>query len=241
MDLGDPTRSITSALDGPVLAALAAAGAPMTVVEVAAQSARGSEIGVRKSLARLVEQGIVGVNELGRTRAYALNRDHIAAPIADQLAGLRNTLWRRLRDELKAWKPRPLNARVFGSAARGDGDVDSDIDLLVIRSPFPGERDERLSKGQGVQRLAGVASQAFTQQMTRREVDRWTENSERLREHAFGWTGNRLQIVDVSLFEWQRHTRRKSPLWREIQRDGIEVLPTPSDVALTFREVLGIK
>jgi hypothetical protein len=44
MDLTDPTRSITGTLDGPVLAVLAEAGRPLTVGEVAAQSARGSEI-----------------------------------------------------------------------------------------------------------------------------------------------------------------------------------------------------
>jgi hypothetical protein len=51
MDLSDPTRSVTPTLDGSVLAVLAAAGHPLTVGQVAAKAARGSEIGIRRSLA----------------------------------------------------------------------------------------------------------------------------------------------------------------------------------------------
>lgn len=66
MDLTDPTRAVSATLDGPVLAVLAQAGKPLTVGAVAAMTPRGSEIGVRRSLARLVEQGIVRATEMGR-------------------------------------------------------------------------------------------------------------------------------------------------------------------------------
>ena len=72
VDLTDPTRAVTPTLDGPVLAVLAAAGRAMTVGEIAAQTARGSEIGVRRSLGRLVEQGIVRATEMGRNRVHEL-------------------------------------------------------------------------------------------------------------------------------------------------------------------------
>jgi predicted nucleotidyltransferase len=38
-----------------------------------------------------------------------------------------------IRREIESWPLRPLHASVFGSAARGDGDVTSDLDVLVIR------------------------------------------------------------------------------------------------------------
>ena len=38
----------------------------------------------------------------------------------------------RLRETIRGWRPRPVYACVFGSAARGDGGPDSDIDLLVV-------------------------------------------------------------------------------------------------------------
>lgn len=140
MDLTDPTRAVTATLDGPVLAVLAQSGKPMTVGDVAAQMPRGSEIGVRRSLERLVGQGIVRATEMGRNRVHELNREHIAAPVADLLASLRLELWKRLRAKLSAWNPRPVYGCVFGSAARGDGDSGSDIDLLLVHAPFPGGR-----------------------------------------------------------------------------------------------------
>src|SRR5665213_4628212 len=96
MNLSDPSMAITSSLDGSVLVALAGAGKPLTVSEVAMASVRGSEIGVRKSLGRLVAQGIVSATELGNTRVYSLSRDHVAAGVAVEMAQLRSELWRRI-------------------------------------------------------------------------------------------------------------------------------------------------
>src|SRR5258708_31514354 len=93
VDLTDPTRAVTPRLAGPILAVLARAGKPLTVGEVAAQTSRGSEIGVRRSLARLVEQGTVRATEMGRNRVHELNRNHLAAPVAELLSGLRLELW----------------------------------------------------------------------------------------------------------------------------------------------------
>src|SRR3954452_25299178 len=103
MDLSHPTRAITPPLDGPVLAVLAAAGRPLTVGEIASQAARGSEIGIRRSVTRLGEQGIVTATLMGRNRVHELNRDHIAAHVAEGLAGLRLEFWRRLREDLATW------------------------------------------------------------------------------------------------------------------------------------------
>ena len=75
-----------------------------------------------------------------RNQVHELNRDHIAAEIACLLAGWRNELWRRFREEFSGWRPMPLYAAVVGSAARGDGDDASDIDRLLVHPPFPGEK-----------------------------------------------------------------------------------------------------
>jgi hypothetical protein len=37
------------------------------------------------------------------------------------------------------------------------------------------------------------------------------------------WTGNPLQVVEMSSFEWAEHRRRKTALFREISRDAIKV------------------
>src|SRR5665213_1305756 len=227
MDLSDPTRAVTATLDGTVLAVLAAAGKPLTVGQVAQQAVRGSEIGVRRSLARLVEQGIVRATLMGRNQVHELNRDHIAASVADALAEFRPELWRRFRAELSHWRPRPLYASVFGSAARGEGDESSDIDLLLVHPPFPGEKKPPRASA----RLSSQVSEAlgeFTAASGEPEAARqWEDQVDRLRRLVHGWTGNALQIVDVSFQDWRHPHSDSEPLFTEVEGDGIELMKSP--------------
>ncbi|MHB8671379.1 MAG: nucleotidyltransferase domain-containing protein [Acidimicrobiales bacterium] len=219
MDLCDPTRAVTPTLDGPVLAVLASAGRPLTVGEVAAQAARGSEIGIRRSLARLVEQGIVRATLVGRNRVHELNRDHIAAPIAVALGGLRIELWRRLRDVLVKWKVRPVYAWGFGSAARGDGGPESDIDVLLVHPPFPGEK--RPSRSVSPRSLLRAVVLEATAPRAESAAARWRRQVDDLRRLVQGWTGNPLQVVDLSVYEWADRGRAVAALFKEIERDGV--------------------
>lgn len=223
MDLTDPTRAVTATLDGPVLAVLASAGKPLTVGEVAALTPRGSEIGVRRSLTRLIEQGIVRAEEMGRNRVHALNREHVAAPVAEALAGLRLVLWQRFRSTLGDWNPKPAYGCVFGSAARGDGDAHSDIDLLLVRAPVAGECDPRRGSGGLAGTVAGYMSEFMAVQLTPRQASKWERQAEQLHGIVRAWTGNPLQILEMSVFEWSDHRRRRTGLFTEIDRDAIQV------------------
>lgn len=223
MDVSDPTRAVTPTLDGPVLAVLAVAGKPLTVGQVAAQAARGSEIGIRRSLARLIEQGIVRATLMGRNQVHELNRDHVAADVAVLLAGLRNTLWERFRGEFKTWRVKPLYAGVFGSAARGDGDESSDIDLLLVHPPFSGEQKSRMTAS--VRSLVADALGDFM--MSSADMDagkQWEEQVDRLRERVEAWSGNALQVVDLTFQEWRHPQPQHRELLSEVDRDGIELV-----------------
>jgi len=221
VDLTDPTRAVTATLDGPVLAVLAQAGKPLTVGEVAALTPRGSEIGVRKSLARLVDQGIVQATEMGRNRVHELNREHVAAPIAEALANLRLALWKRFRSTLAGWNPKPVYACVFGSAARGDGDVHSDVDVLLVRAPMAGETDPRRKSAGLADVVAGYASEFLAVQLTERQAAKWATQVGQLHDLVRGWTGNPLQVVEMSAHQWSDHRRRRTDLFEEISRDAI--------------------
>lgn len=202
----------------------------MTVGEVAARTARGSEIGVRRSLARLVEQGIVRATEVGRNRVHELNRDHIAAPIADVLAGLRLELWKRLRQALIKWKVRPVYACAFGSAARGDGGPESDIDVLLVHPPFPGEkRPGRSSRLRDM--IGAVALDLALPPTTEADATRWRRQVDELRPAVHGWTGNSLQAVDMSAYDWaDGRGSASTALLDEIERDSV-VLVQPGAMA----------
>jgi predicted nucleotidyltransferase len=191
MDVSDPTKAVTPTLDGPVLAVLAAAGRPMTVADVAAQAVRGSEIGIRRCLARLVSQGLVRATTIGRSQVHELNREHVAAPVAELLAGLRLDLWSRMRSRIEEWPVQPLVATVFGSAARGDGDEDSDIDLLLVHP------------------------MATTQ---------WHEQLDELRAVVPRWTGNSLQVVDLSADDYVSPSPTVRRLIDEVRQDGVELI-----------------
>jgi predicted nucleotidyltransferase len=223
MDMGDPTRSITPTLDGPVLAVLARSGRPLTVGEVAAETARGSEIGVRRCLARLVEQGLVTATEMGRNRVHHLNRDHVAAPVATTLADLRNELWRRMRKDLVSWRPKPHYACVFGSAARGDGDVDSDVDILLVHPPFPGDHKPP-RKTNMLDTMTAFMTAPIS--ASRTEAARWPRQIDKLRAHVLLWSGNPLQVVNLSFAEWVGR-QQDTALMAEIKQDAIELVGTP--------------
>lgn len=128
MDVGRPIASVIPSLDGPVLGALAGTSRPMRLSDVHRLAGAGSLSGVRRVLVRLVGVGLVDEVPGG----YVLNRDHVAYPAIEELAGLWGRCLDRLRDRVTQWKSRPLLVGVFGSAARRNGDETSDIDLLLV-------------------------------------------------------------------------------------------------------------
>lgn len=90
--------------------------------------------GVQRELARLIESGLVTVTRIGSQKHYQANR---SAPIFEELRRI-VTKTVGLIDPLRA-ALRPLAKRidlafVYGSIARGEDRVESDIDLLVVAS-----------------------------------------------------------------------------------------------------------
>lgn len=133
MDLTRPLAVVTPTVDGDVLAVLARADASFTGRQVHHVAGRHSERGVRNALHRLSAQGIVSRERVGSADQYRLNRAHLAAPYVEALAGLRDELLRRVAAEFEEWALPAASAVLFGSAARGAMQTDSDIDVLVLR------------------------------------------------------------------------------------------------------------
>jgi predicted nucleotidyltransferase len=156
MDLQHPLRLITPTLDGDVLALLAAGEVRLTGRQIGREIAASQE-GVRRVLARLERQGIVLRERAGRAHLYRLNRDHLAAPCIERLAGMRVELMGRLKQAITTWAIPPVGVILFGSTARGDSDEGSDIDLLVVR-PGATDPDDPRWRGQltELQRLAAA-------------------------------------------------------------------------------------
>jgi predicted nucleotidyltransferase len=198
MDLSAPFQSIFPSVDSAVLTVLTGSTKPRTGREVAKLADR-SQAAAQVVLTRFVDQGLVLMEEAGRARLYTLNRDHIAAaPIAD-LANLRPAFFRRLSDEVFAfWRPQPLHVSVFGSAARGDGGPDSDIDIFLVR---PGGIDE--------------------------EDGKWRAQVEALVDNVFRWTGNHAGIAEVGEDDLELLRRDRPAIVTSLRADAVDIAGKP--------------
>ena len=193
MDVAKPFAAVSAGVDVDVLVALAGSTMPRSGREVARRAGR-SNTGVQHVLDRLVEHGLVDRLEAGRTFLYTLNRNHLLAPVVEQMAGVRVELIQRLRDGIGSWATPAIHASLFGSAARGDGDTRSDIDLFVVR-PADVDADDH----------------------------GWCEQVDRLGDAVRGWTGNNAGIAEVSEHELPRLRSDRPPVVEELQRDAIEL------------------
>lgn len=119
---------------------------------------------------------------------------------------------------------RPLYASVFGSAARGDGGPESDIDLLLVHPPLPGERRPTGVSRDVVQQLTDAVGEFAVTSTDRDAAQLWEAQVDQLRGKVQAWTGNPLQVVDLSFYEWRKPRGELHSLIGEISRDGVELL-----------------
>jgi predicted nucleotidyltransferase len=192
MNLSRPWALIRSPIDMEVLLVLRGTTRPLTGREVARLVRAGSQPAVNAALRRLTDEGLLHAQEAGNAYLYTLNREHLAAPALEQLAGIRMELDRRLRAEIAEWDIAPDHASLFGSAARGDGDTRSDIDLFVVRPAQVPEDDSR-----------------------------WRAQLERLSNRVYAWTGNHLGLSEVSAADIRKLRRERPPVVEELRRDAI--------------------
>jgi predicted nucleotidyltransferase len=144
----------------------------------------------------------VRAEEAGNAYLYTFNREHLAAPALEQLADIRSELERRLRTKIARWEIAPAHLSIFGSAARGDGDTRSDIDVFVVRPERVTEDDPH-----------------------------WRGQLERLSDQVYAWTGNHVGLSEVSASDIRRLRREHPPVAEELRRDAITLAgPAPTDL-----------
>jgi predicted nucleotidyltransferase len=198
MDLAHPFTAVLGDLDGAVLAVLAGTDRPLTGREISRLAGRRSHSGVLSVLTRLSRHGLVDLQEAGRALLYTLNREHLAAPAVDLLTNMRAQLFDRIRAAVAAWAIEPLHLSVFGSAARGDGDVESDIDLFLVRRESIDPED--------------VA---------------WLEQRAELSERVHQWSGNHAAISEVTERNIVRLRRERPPIVTALRRDAVVLFGPP--------------
>lgn len=90
-----------------------------------------------------------------------------------------------------------MHVSVFGSAARGDGDTDSDLDLLIVRHEDVAEEDPE-----------------------------WREQLHRLAEQIGRWSGNHASLHETSPKGLKAILRRREPIVASL-RDRFIALAGP--------------
>lgn len=202
MDVARPFSALSDSVDVDVLVALAGSFKPRSGRELARLTGR-SNTGVQHVLDRLVAHGLVERTEAGRAFMYVLDRDHLLAPAVEQMAGARVELVRRLREAIGAWAVPAIHASLFGSTARGDGGLTSDVDLFLVRPA-------------GVDAEDGV----------------WREQINDLAESVRRWTGNHAGMAEVSESELPQLRRNRPPIVEEVGADAIDLAGQPARQAL---------
>ena len=143
-------------------------------------------------LTGLVEHGLVDRQEAGKAYLYTLNREHLAAPAVEVLAGMRAELLSRLRRAIAEWDVVPIHVSLFGSAARREGDATSDIDLFVVRPDEVSEDDSR-----------------------------WRAQIDELAAQVVRWTGNHAGIAEAADRETKRLRKDRPPIVAQLSNDAI--------------------
>jgi hypothetical protein len=203
MDLSRPYSGIASTVEGDVLVALTGTLRPVTGRQVARLVRRGSQPSVNRALDRLVLHGLVRRESAPPAMLYTLNREHVGYAAVAALAGMRAEFLRRLREQLAGWEAPAVHVSMFGSAARADGDVASDVDLVVVRASGVEEDDHR-----------------------------WQAQLSALRSAVLAWSGNAASIVEIGEESLARARSGELPVLTQWRDDAVELAGRPLDEVL---------
>jgi len=110
------------------------------------------------------------------------------------VARLRQGAIERLRSLAVEIVPSPVSLIVFGSLARGEAGVDSDVDVLAVRPPA----------------------------VTGDDLDAWTDSLGRWADRATRALGNPVNLVEASTEEVPDLLEQKAPsVWSDIAAEGL--------------------
>ncbi len=211
MNLASPGSAFTGTLTVPILRALDGRGSKVTPVGQVHRliDSNVSLAGVRRALDRLAAHGILDKEEIDGRAFYSLNFKHVLYPAVKNMLDASGRFGRELRRTIANWTTEPVSAVLFGSAARRDGDVESDIDLLLVRPTLRTSVRER----------------------------QWAAQVHELRGDVLCWTGNHAQIIDWSERSLRRARANGENLIDDILRDGITVAGDPLSTLLQMDAV----
>jgi predicted nucleotidyltransferase len=195
MDLSHPEYTVLGENRARVLYRLSVLVDPASGRRIHALSGVRSLRTTQQILADLAKVGLVEVRQIGAANAYSVNRNHVLWPPIEQVLAVRALTEAGIVEILDhALGDRAAATAVFGSYARGEAGMESDVDILVVWAtdePSDGLVEALDDAAERIRQLTGNQAQIFP--VTRRELadllDRGDPFVESLRQDARTLTG----------------------------------------------------
>lgn len=185
-----PVEAIVPGAQGRVLAVLVETTAELNLRTIA-QLAGISQAQASRLLPDLVALGVVERREVPPSSLFRLVPEHVASRALLSLARSTDIVLDELGRLAGALPTPPTSLIVFGSFARREAEVGSDIDVVVVRPPDVDEDDDRWSSS----------------------VDAWRRDARRL-------TGNPVEVIEVGADEVAGKLAGGPQVWADIRHDG---------------------
>lgn len=190
MDFRHPVEAAIPGAQGRVIAALLGTSGDLnlrTIARVAGVSvAQASRV-----LPGLVDLGMIERREVPPSSLFRIVPEHVATRALVALADSRAVVLAEMGRAAAKIRPAPISVIAFGSFARGDGEPDSDIDVIMVR-PTGIDADD----------------------------DGWSQAIERWRTVISRVAGNTVEILDVDADAVAAKLSGRSELWRDVHRDS---------------------
>ncbi len=193
VDFVRPIEAVIPGAQGRILAVLVETTAPLNL-RTLARLAGVSPAQASRVMPGLVDLGLVERYEVPPSSQFLLARPNVAAQAVIELARSQGTASERIGLAAASMATPPESVIVFGSFARGEAGIESDIDVVVVR---PDSIDE--------------------------DDDEWATALEAWRDEATAITGNSIEVVEVSRTEAGSKLRGRTEFWRNVRRDGVAV------------------
>ncbi|NLD76105.1 MAG: helix-turn-helix domain-containing protein [Acidimicrobiales bacterium] len=190
MDFVRPIEAVVPGAQGRVLAVLAETTAELNLRTIA-QLAGISQAQASRLLPELVALGIIERREVPPSSLFRLVPEHVASRAILALARSSDAALVEMGRLAAALAQPPASVIVFGSFARREADVDSDIDVVVVRPTSVDEDD-----------------------------DLWSASLEAWRTEVRRLTGNPVEILEVSEHDAATKLAGRGQVWVDIRRDG---------------------
>jgi predicted nucleotidyltransferase len=185
-----PIEAIVPGAQGRMLAVLAETTAELNLRTIA-RLAGISQAQASRLLPDLVALGVVERREVPPASLFRLVPEHVASRALLALARSTDTVLAEMGRLAEALPRPPVSVITFGSFARREAEVDSDIDVVIVR---PDEVDE--------------------------DDDGWSASLEAWRRDVRRLTGNPVEVLEVSADEAATKLGSRAQVWADIRREG---------------------